>query len=189
MELVQVKLSSCLDYVEGGLKTGTEGEVLAMKAHVLKRIKQITADFKPATLQPEEEANLELIANTKQDLQQACKEFGDIGILEVSPENSYTRGECLERATVGEQAFATFTTMSVTNKEYIHQTNLTAELVHCKSKDSLHTDIQMQQNSQYEITYIPAYKEREASAKHQNQWKRNTRQSIHHSSYIITTES
>ena len=180
VELVQVKLSSCLDYVEGGLKTGTEGEVLAMKAPVLKRIKQITADFKPATLQPEEGADLELIANTKQDLQQACKEFGDIKMPEVSPENSYTRGEGLVRATVGEQAVAMVTTMSVTN---IHQTNFTAELFHCKSKDTLHTDIQMQQNSQYKITYQPTKR-----GKHQLNIKINGRE-IQGSPFIIAVTS
>ena len=183
VELVQVKLSSCLDYVDGGLKTGTEGEVLAMKTPVLKRIKQITADFKPATLQPEEEADLELIANNKQDLQQACKEFGDIKIPEVSPENSYTRGEGLVLATVGEQAVAMVTTMSVTNREYIHQTNLTAELVHCKSKDTLHTDIQMQQNSQYKITYQPTKR-----GKHQLNIKINGRE-IQGSPFIIAVTS
>ena len=176
VELVQVKLSSCLDYVERGLKTGTEGEVLAMKAPVLKRIKQITADFKPATLQPEEGADLELIANNKQDLQQACKEFGDIKIPEVSPENSYTRGEGLVRATVGEQAVAMVTTMSVTN---IHQTNLTAELVHCKSKDTLHTDIQMQQK----ITYQPTKR-----GKHQLNIKINGRE-LQGSPFIIAVTS
>ena len=177
VELVQVKLSSCLDCV---MKTGTEGEVLAMKAPVFK---QITADFKPATLQPEEEANLELIANTKQDLQQACKEFGDIRIPEVSPENSYARGEGLVRATVGEQAVAMVTTMSDTNREYIHQTNLTAELVHCKSKDTLHTDIQMQQNSQYKITYQPTKR-----GKHQLNIKINGRE-IQGSPFIIAVTS
>ena len=183
VELVQVKLSSCLDYVDGGLKTGTEGEVLAMKALVLKRIKQITADFKPATLQPEEGADLGLIANNKQDLQQACKEFGDIKIPEVSPENSYTRGEGLVRATVGEQAVAMVTTMSDTNREYIHQTNLTAELVHCKSKDTLHTDILIQQNSQYKITYQPTKR-----GKHQLNIKINGRE-IQGSPFIIAVTS
>ena len=183
VELVQVKLSSCLDYVDGGLKTGTEGEVLAMKTPVLKRIKQITADFKPSTLQPEEGADLELIANTKQDLQQACKEFGDIKIPEVSPENSYTRGEGLVRATVGEQAVAMVTTMIDTNREYTHQTNLTAKLVHCKSKDTLHTDIQMQQNSQYKITYQPTKR-----GKHQLNIKINGRE-IQGSPFIIAVTS
>ena len=44
MEITQVKLTSCLEYAEGGLQTGTESEVLAMKAPVIERIEQISAD-------------------------------------------------------------------------------------------------------------------------------------------------
>ena len=183
VELVQVKLSSCLDYVEGGMKTGTEGEVLVMKAPVLKRIKQITADFKPSTLQPEEEANLELIVSNKQDLQQACKEFGDIEIPEVSPENSYARGEGLERATVGEQAVTMITTMSVASRKYSHQTNLTAELIHCKSKASIRCEIQKKHSNQNKITYQPTKR-----GKHQLNIKINGRE-IRDSPFIVAVTS
>ena len=62
-ELVQTQLSSCLDYVEGSLKTGSEGEILAMKTPVLKQIGQITAEFNPNTLAPEQEANIQLVAD------------------------------------------------------------------------------------------------------------------------------
>ena len=182
VELVQIKLSSCLDYVEGGLKTGTGGEVLAMKAPVMKRIGQITTDFKPATLQPEEEANLELITNGKQDLQQACKEFVVIE-TQVSPGNSYARGEGLERATVDEQAAAMVTTMSVTNREYTHQTNLTAELVHCKSKSTVDCELQKQNNSQYKVTYQPTKR-----GKHQLNIKIDGRE-IQGSPFIIAVTS
>ena len=36
VEVLHAKMSSCLEYAEGGLETGTEGEVLAMKAPVLE---------------------------------------------------------------------------------------------------------------------------------------------------------
>ena len=62
-ELVQTQLSSCLDYVEGSLKTGSEGEILAMKTPVLKQIGQIAAEFNPHTLAPEQEANIQLLAD------------------------------------------------------------------------------------------------------------------------------
>jgi len=45
-ELIQTQLSSCLDYVEGSLKTGSEGEILAMKIPVLKQIEQVTLERK-----------------------------------------------------------------------------------------------------------------------------------------------
>ena len=40
-EASSIQLSSCLDYVEGSLKTGSEGEILAMKTPVLKQIGQL----------------------------------------------------------------------------------------------------------------------------------------------------
>ena len=182
VELIQVQLCSCLEYVEGGLIKDTEREVLAMKAPVLKQIEQITVDFKPATLQPVEEANLKLIATNKQDLQLACKEFGDIVIphVHVIPENSYARGEGLKRATVGEQAVAM---VSVTNRDYTQQTHLTAQLVHCKSKTTAQCDIQKRQTSQYEITYRPTKR-----GKHQLTIKINGRE-IQDSPFITAVTS
>ena len=35
VELLHTQLASCLEYVEGSLKTGTQGEILEMKAPVL----------------------------------------------------------------------------------------------------------------------------------------------------------
>ena len=58
VEITQVKLTSCLEYAESGLQTGTESEVVAIKAPVLKRIEQISAEFDPDTIQPETEGDL-----------------------------------------------------------------------------------------------------------------------------------
>ena len=69
------------------------------------------------------------------------------------------------------------------NREDTHQTNLTAKLVHCKSKDTLHTDIQTQQNSQYKITYQPSKR-----GKHQLNIKINGRE-IQGSPFIVAVTS
>ena len=92
-------------------------------------------------MQPEENANLELIASDKQDLQQACKEFANI-TYQVSPDNSYARGDGLKRAIVSENAVAMVTTVSVTNREYTHQTNVTVEVVHFRSEANVHCVIE-----------------------------------------------
>ena len=63
VQITQVKLTSCLEYAEGGLQTGTESEVLAMKAPVIKRIEQISAEFDPDTIQPETKADLRVAAD------------------------------------------------------------------------------------------------------------------------------
>ena len=75
----------------------------------------------------------------------------------ISPENSYASGDGLQQARVDEQAVVVVKTMNVLNKEYTHQTNITAELVHCKSLkgNDVLCEIQKQRNGQYKVTYHP----------------------------------
>ena len=91
-ELAQTQLSSCLDYVEGSLKTGSEGEILAMKTSVLKQIGQIAAEFNPNTLTSEQEANIQLIDDDSLDLLHACKEFAGVASQSVYPEKCSITG-------------------------------------------------------------------------------------------------
>ena len=155
VEITQVKLTSCLEYAEGGLQTGTESEVLAMKAPVLKRIEQISAEFDPDTIQPETEADLKLDADKKVHLQ-ACLEFLDV--TDDSPlclENSHTTGDGLKGATSGEQKTVVFHAMTKQNKEYKGKLDLKAELEHIKSKDRVQCEVVKQQNGQHKINYRP----------------------------------
>ena len=155
VEITQVKLTSCLEYAEGGLQTGTESEVLAMKAPVLKRIEQIFAEFDPDTIQPETEADLKLDADKKVHLQ-ACLEFLDV--TDDSPlclENSHTTGDGLKGATSGEQKTVVFHAMTKQNKEYKGKLNLKAELEHIKSKDRVQCEVVKQQNGHHKINYRP----------------------------------
>ena len=156
VEITQVKLTSCLEYAEGGLQTGTESEVLAMKAPVLKRIKQISAEFDPDTIQPETEADLKLEADKKEHLQQACLEFLDVtDNTHISLENSHTTGDGLKGAKTGEQKTVVFHAMTTQNKEYKDKLNLKAELEHIKSKDRVQCEVVKQQNGQHKINYRP----------------------------------
>ena len=156
VEITQVKLTSCLEYAEGGLQTGTESEVLAMKAPVLKRIEQISAEFDPDTIQPETEADLKLDADKKVHLQQACLEFLDVtDDSQVCLENSQTTGDGLKGASTGEQKTVVFHAMTRQNKEYKGKLNLKAELEHIKSKDRVKCEVVKQQNGQHKINYQP----------------------------------
>ena len=140
-ELVQTQLSSCLDYVEGSLKTGSEGEILAMKTPVLKQIGQIAAEFNPDTLAPEQEANIQLVSDDSLDLLQACKEFAGVVARSVCPEKCYTTGDGLKTATVGEEATVTLHARDKDDRECTEPIqNLSSELVcsttaKCKVKD------------------------------------------------------
>ena len=156
VEITQVKLTSCLEYAEGGLQTGTESEVLAMKAPVLKRIEQISAEFDPDTIQPETEADLKLDADKKVHLQQAYLEFLNVtDNSHVCLENSHTTGDGLKGATTGKQKTVVFHAMTTQNKEYKDKLNLKTELEHIKSKDRVQCEVVKPQNGQHKINYRP----------------------------------
>ena len=155
VEITQVKLTSCLEYAEGGLQTGTESEVLAMKAPVLKRIEQISAEFDLDAIQPETEADLRVAADKKQQLQQDFREFLAITDKSFSLENSHTTGDGLKGATTAEQKTIVFHAMTTHNKEYKGKLNLKAELEHIKSNDRVQCEVVKQQNGQHKINYRP----------------------------------
>ena len=155
-ELVQTQLSSCLDYVEGSLKTGSEGEILAMKTPVLKQIGQIAAEFNPDTLAPEQEANIQLLADDSLDLLQACREFAEVVTgHSVCCSKSFATGDGLKTATVGEEATVTLHARDKDDREcMVPIQNLTAELL---SKDGTTAECQVkdQDRSKYVIKYKP----------------------------------
>ena len=156
VEITQAKLTSCLEYAEGGLQTGTESEVLAMKAPVLKRIEQISAEFEPKTIQPTIGADISLTTDTIKQLQQSCLELFDITDGDpLALETSYITGDGLQGATIGEEKTMFHAMATGQDKQYRAQFNLQAELKHVKSKDRVQCEVVKQQNGQYKINYRP----------------------------------
>ena len=155
-ELFQTQLSSCLDYVEGSLKTGSKGEILAMKTPVLKQIGQITAEFNPDTLAPEQEANIQLVAGDSLDLLQACKGFAGLVARSDCPEKCYATGDGLKTATVGEEATVTLHVRDKDDRECtVPIQNLTAELVRSKDGTTAECQAKDEGRSKYVIKYKP----------------------------------
>lgn len=140
VEMLQAQVSSCLEHIEGGLRTGTEAEILAMKKPVLQRVKQIT-DEVHTCLEPEEEASLAIVLTMKEDLHKSCAQF--IDIIENSDNGQRT---ILQDAQVGKRSSFT---VEIGSKEGIH---LTAELTH---KSSTNCAIVRQSEGQYEVSYRP----------------------------------
>ena len=85
------------------LRTGSEGEILAMKKPVVKQVEEITAEFKAEVLVPQEQADIRFSASTPES-NQTCQQFGQVYSCPVSPERCYATGKGLGVATVGEQA-------------------------------------------------------------------------------------
>ncbi|XP_064384652.1 E3 ubiquitin-protein ligase TRIM71-like [Halichondria panicea] len=152
VEMSQVKLTSCLEYTEGGLKTGTDGEVLEMKSSVVKRVEHISTQLELIAIQPETKADMELTTKGKEPLKQACRTFLEIDHGgSFSLENSRTTGDGLKGATTGETKTVSFQA----NKKFKGNFDLQAELVHIESKKILKCEVIEQQHGQHKINYRP----------------------------------
>ena len=160
VEITQVKLTSCLEYAEGSLQTCRDSEVLAMKAPVLTRIEQITAEFDPDTDQLLEiDVELELVTDfsAREKFSVICFKLLDVrkpGPNSLSLRNSYIKTQQLQSPTTGEQAVV-FHAVTRQNKEYKGKLDLNAELEHIKSKDRVQCEVVKQRNGQHKINYRP----------------------------------
>ena len=152
VELLHTQLASCLEYVEGSLKTGTQGEILGMKAPVLKQIEGITTGFNQDTLVPEEEANMLLVLDDSPFLNRPCPK------VVASADKSCVSGG-MKTVTVGELATVTVHvhTIDQGGKEYrLPVKGLTAELVCCRDNAIIECQVRWEGDSKYEIQYQPA---------------------------------
>ena len=151
-KLVQTQLSSCLGYVEGSLKTGSEGETLAMKIPVLKQIAQITADFKPNILIPQQEADIQLLTDDNLNLQISCRRFAELVTgHSVCCSKSFATGDGLKTATVGEEATATLHAREKDDREC----DAPLQDVNGCLSTTVKCDIKREGKSTYTVSYRP----------------------------------
>ena len=153
IELLQTQLSSCLEYVEGSLKTGSEGEILAMKAPVIKQIQGITTDVNPDSLIPQQRANMRLVPD---DAEQICRKYGTVVAEEIDPTKCYATGDGLKAATIGKEALVALHTVNTEGRECQEPVkDLTAELVFCKDGTVAKCGVKQMGKSVYVIRYQP----------------------------------
>ena len=154
IELVQTQLSSCLEFVKESLRTGSEGEILAMKKPVVKQVEEITAEFKAEVLVPQERADIRFSASTPE-------QFGKIYSHPVSPERCYATGKGLEVATVGEQATAILHAIDTDGKECEQPlVNTSCELVSDAGGPTVKAAVQKKEKNKYTISYQPTHRGR-----------------------------
>ena len=153
IELVQTQLSSCLDFVKESLRTGSEGEILAMKKPVVKQVEEITAEFKAEFLVPQERADIRFSASTP-ELTKTCQQFGQVYSCPVCPKRCYAAGKGLEVATVGEQATAILHAMDTDGKECEQPlVNTSCELVSDGGGPTVKGAVQKKEKNKYTISY------------------------------------
>ena len=153
-ELVQTRLSSCLNFVSESLRIGSQAEILAAKKPVVQQIEEMTAEFKPELLVPAEQADLKFTANA--EFTPACSHFGKVYAHPVSPEKYHATGKGLEVAAVGEQATATVHTLNADGQECEDPlVDITCELVPYRDATSVKCSVKKREGNQYEVCYQP----------------------------------
>ena len=153
-KIMQAKMSSCLQYAKSGLslRSSTKSDVLRIKAPVLKRIEEITAEFDPNTLQPRTEADVELV--TDAEARKTCQEFGKVVYDPISAEKSYCTGIGVDFAMKGVPTKVEVHPKTKRNEISEGDFQLKTKLVHIKTGatfkcDTTHT------NGRHTISYQP----------------------------------
>ena len=151
LELVQTRLNSCLQFVSDSLKTGSEGEILAMEKSVVQQVKEMCAEFDTNKLPPQEQADMALA--TSSELLPACQQFGQVR-SGVCPEKCYATGEGLEVATVGEQSTATVHAIDTRDSKCTKPLPLiSCELV-MSSGENMEGEVKSSKSSEYQVDYL-----------------------------------
>ena len=132
LELVATRLSSCREFVQESLQTGSQEEVLAIKKNVVHQIKEMTGEFKPDMLAAEERANMKFYDNGRKELLQTCHQFGKVVALYTDPVKCVAEGKGLHIAVLGEEATATIHLRSSEGESCKKAVNIRCKLV---SKD------------------------------------------------------
>ena len=152
LELVQTRLNSCLEFVSDSLKTGCEGEILAMEKPVVQQVKEMCAEFDPRKLLPCEQADMALTASS--ELLPACQQFGQV-CSGVCPEKCYATGKGLEVATVGEQSTVAVHAIDAHGSMCAKPLPLiSCELVP-RSGERMKCDMKPSKCSEYQVDYRP----------------------------------
>ncbi len=161
IEMLQTQVASCLEYVENTLKTGTEGEVVAMKAPVDKQVKQLADNVDPDTLNPLATVDPILVEYDANRHTETCRNFAVIKTINL--ERCYATASGLNAATVGDRVDIRLHTKDKNGSAYDVQTcDITVGLTCCEREVQARWDIKKVKEGEFSIRCWPS-----AHGKHQ----------------------
>ena len=76
VEILQTQCESCVHFVRESIRSGSPGDVLKMKAGVVKQVRELVDTFDPHTLEPCEQATTSFVPSAQ--LVKDCQEFGEL---------------------------------------------------------------------------------------------------------------
>ena len=96
VEILQTQRESCVHFVRKSIRSGSPGDVLKMKAGVMKQVRELVDTFDPHTLEPCEQATTKFIPSAQ--LVKDCQKFGDlyqINLPQISKVGAKSTGKFL----------------------------------------------------------------------------------------------
>ena len=154
LELVATRLKSCRDFVQESLRTGSQGEILDMKKPFVQQVKEMTAEFKPETLVPEEQADLKFTSSQTEQTR-AFQQLGQITAHPVCHAKCRAEGSGLQVAMVGEAATATVCVVDQEGRECQRPVEVSCELVSSDRSSRVEGEVERVRDDQYQISYRP----------------------------------
>ena len=76
VEILQTQRESCVHFVRESIRSGSPGDVLKMKAGVVKQVRELVDTFDPHTLEPCEQATTSFTSSAQ--LVKGCQELGNL---------------------------------------------------------------------------------------------------------------
>jgi len=119
--------------------------------------RSLTAEFKPNTLAPQQEPDIQLLTDDTLDLQMSCRGFSEIVTCHsASCIKSYATGDGLETATVGEVATVTLHARDKDDGECdASLQDVSGSLVCTRDSTTVKCDIKREGKSTHTVSYRP----------------------------------
>ena len=160
IETTLAQLCSCLHFMRESLRTGSEGDVLMMKANTVRQVNELTIPFQPDILEPSTDADI--VFSARADMTSTCQNYGQVFTPGLpDPYKCHVAGKVQEVAVVGEKCMAILQAINFGDelcKESIKslECNYVSEITGIGASCSVERSSQ----SQYKISYQPTVKGR-----------------------------
>ena len=154
-ELVGTQLKSCQDFVQESLRTGSEGEILAIKKPMVKQIQEMTGSLKSEALALQEQADMQFSCDQPQ-LNRVCREFGKVFAHPACLEKCCVSSPNMGIAVIGETSTATLQVLDQEGKQCQQEVeNVNCELVSSDGLSRVVGIVKRRGGSEYELSYQP----------------------------------
>ena len=157
LEMVATRLKSCCGFLQESLRTGSQVEILAMRKSFVQQVQDVTSSFKPESLVPEEEADLEFVSD-QNEITQICQQFGQLIANPVCHAKCHAEGTGLHVAMVGETATATVHVVDQKGRQYRRPVKVSCKLVSSDRSSQVRGEAEKMGDGEYKISYHPQHR-------------------------------